>query len=187
MKLYKFLSVLILIPALLLAGCGTTSFSYSAIPKLSALQATATPVADLPAPSSKIVAVDAPKTAAGSSAALAALQGTFEDIYTQVNPSVVNIQVEIGSGTGSSTSRSGGQPFGMPQGQGVQEALGSGFVWDTAGHIATNNHVVGDATKIKVTFWDGSTVPATLVGADPDSDLAVIQVDVSADKPAPSF
>ena len=180
MKLYKLLTVLVLIPALFLAGCGTTTFSLSAMPKLAALQATATPVADLPASPSNIIAVDAPKTTSASSAALAALQGTFEDIYTQVNPSVVNIQVEIGPS--SSNSNSGRLPFGS---QGVQEALGSGFVWDTAGHIVTNNHVVGDASKITVTFSDGSTVDAKLVGADPNSDLAVIQVDVAADKLRP--
>jgi S1-C subfamily serine protease len=56
-------------------------------------------------------------------------------------------------------------------------AEGSGFVWNTQGHIVTNNHVVAGATKIEVTFADGRTVSATLVGTDPDSDLAVIQVD----------
>jgi serine protease Do len=59
----------------------------------------------------------------------------------------------------------------------VAQALGSGFVWDADGHIVTNNHVVDGATKITVTFADGTEVPATLVGHDPDSDLAVIKVD----------
>jgi serine protease Do len=65
-------------------------------------------------------------------------------------------------------------------GPGQQTALGSGFVWDTAGHIVTNNHVVDGATQISVTFADGTTASAKLVGADPDSDLAVIQVSVPA-------
>ena len=54
---------------------------------------------------------------------------------------------------------------------------GSGFVWDTQGNIVTNNHVVEGATRINVTFADGRSVPATIVGRDPDSDLAVIKVD----------
>jgi S1-C subfamily serine protease len=65
--------------------------------------------------------------------------------------------------------------------QQFQSALGSGFVWDTNGDIVTNNHVISGAEKIEVTFSDGTIVPAKLVGADPDSDLAVIKVDVPAD------
>lgn len=62
----------------------------------------------------------------------------------------------------------------MPFSQG----LGSGFVWDEQGHIVTNNHVVENAEKIEVTFNDGTVAEAKLVGADPDSDLAVIKVDL---------
>lgn len=55
---------------------------------------------------------------------------------------------------------------------------GSGFVYDTEGRIITNNHVVENSLKIEVTFIDGTTVQAKLVGRDPYSDLAVIDVDV---------
>jgi 2-alkenal reductase len=88
-----------------------------------------------------------------------ALQATYEQVYQQVSPSVVNIQVSAAS-------------F-----QGQEGGLGSGFVWDTQGHIVTNNHVVEGASQIEVTFMNGETVDAELVGADPDADLAVIQVD----------
>jgi len=54
---------------------------------------------------------------------------------------------------------------------------GSGFIYDVEGHIITNNHVVEDADAIDVTFSDGTTVQAELVGADPYTDLAVIKVD----------
>jgi len=60
------------------------------------------------------------------------------------------------------------------------DAQGSGFVYDMKGRIITNNHVVEDADEILVTFLDGTIVEATLVGTDPYSDLAVIDVDVSA-------
>ncbi len=55
-------------------------------------------------------------------------------------------------------------------------AQGSGFVYDREGRIITNNHVVEDATEITVTFVDGTVLPATVVGTDPYSDMAVIQV-----------
>jgi len=58
-------------------------------------------------------------------------------------------------------------------------ALGSGFVWDTQGDIVTNNHVISGASSMTVTFSDGTTVDASLVGADADSDLAVIKVNPS--------
>jgi serine protease Do len=63
-----------------------------------------------------------------------------------------------------------------------QRGSGSGFVWDEAGHIVTNNHVVEGTDKIEVTFADGTIVPATLVGANRDSDLAVIKVNVPAEE-----
>jgi S1-C subfamily serine protease len=54
--------------------------------------------------------------------------------------------------------------------------LGSGFVYDTEGHIITNYHVVNGASRIDVTFFDGRLARAEVVGMDADSDLAVIQV-----------
>ncbi len=60
------------------------------------------------------------------------------------------------------------------------DAQGSGFVYDLEGRIITNNHVVEDADEIQVTFLDGTIVDATLVGTDPYSDMAVIDVDVPA-------
>ena len=55
-------------------------------------------------------------------------------------------------------------------------SIGSGFVFDTFGRIITNSHVVADAKKIVVTFLDGRSYNAQLVGADPFTDIAVIKV-----------
>jgi len=89
----------------------------------------------------------------------------LQQIYQQVNPSVVAIDVV---GRGSATSV---MPFFGDNGQAQpaipQQALGSGFVWDKDGHIVTNNHVVDGADKISVTFSDGTIVPATLVALIP--------------------
>ena len=67
------------------------------------------------------------------------------------------------------------------QGQLTQpQGIGSGFMLDMGGRIVTNNHVVQDADQLSVTLQDKSTIPAKLVGRDPDNDLAVIQVDPNA-------
>jgi len=63
--------------------------------------------------------------------------------------------------------------------------VGSGFVYDTRGHILTNNHVVEDSDKISVIFWDGVEAKATVVGTDKDSDVAVIKVDNTSYPPLP--
>ncbi len=86
-------------------------------------------------------------------------------VYRKVNPSVVSIENLARVSQDSSTDST------------VPEGLGSGFVWDAAGHIVTNNHVVEGADALRVTFSDGVVLPAEVVGRDPDSDLAVIKVD----------
>jgi S1-C subfamily serine protease len=66
-----------------------------------------------------------------------------------------------------------------------QQALGSGFVIDKAGHIVTNYHVIQGADEIRVSFSNRDTVEAQLVGTDPSTDLAVLQVDTSANALTP--
>ena len=63
-------------------------------------------------------------------------------------------------------------------------SLGSGFVIDASGYVVTNNHVVGDAEEIRVIFADNTHYPATLVGRDPKTDLALLKI--KGDKPFPS-
>jgi S1-C subfamily serine protease len=60
----------------------------------------------------------------------------------------------------------------------VPQGSGSGFVWNKQGHIVTNFHVIYGANAIKVTLGDRSEHHAKLVGADPDHDLAVLQIQV---------
>jgi len=63
--------------------------------------------------------------------------------------------------------------------------IGSGFVYDNRGHILTNNHVVENAEKITVTFFDGVDAAATVVGTDPKADVAVIKVENTNYQPLP--
>lgn len=144
-------------------------------------------------------ATPAPALPAGEAASLlAAYEGVLQNVYAQVNPSVVNIRVLVDQSNVSGFQMPG-LPFdfpGMPELPNAPEennpdlpqygeGLGSGFVWDSQGHIVTNNHVVENADKIEVTFADGTVKQAKLVGADPDSDLAVIRVDSAANDLVP--
>jgi len=112
-------------------------------------------------------------------AGIADLQDALSNLYEAVSPSVVNVRVLM-----SVKSMMPDFPEhpelpnlpDMPDGFGAA-GEGSGFVWDTQGHIVTNNHVVRGATRITVTFADGLTVPAEIVGSDSNSDLAVLKVD----------
>jgi serine protease Do len=99
----------------------------------------------------------------------------MEAVYQKVNPSVVTV-----FNLAAQTSR-----FGGSSGQDVPQGEGSGFVWDTQGHIVTNDHVVSGADKLQVTFADGTQVDATLVGTDPNGDIAVIKVDPNVTKLVP--
>jgi S1-C subfamily serine protease len=69
--------------------------------------------------------------------------------------------------------------------QQVPRGTGTGFVWDAAGHIVTNFHVIQNANGAKVTLADQSSYEATLVGAFPDRDLAVLKIDAPRDKLPP--
>ena len=132
-------------------------------------------------------------------------KASFADLYEQINPSVVYVYVAQ-KVEGSTTSYQidefdFGDIFG-PQfeeffrqfdyndngdGRGRQEqqeeepqltyGSGTGFVWDEEGHIVTNNHVVENAVEITITYSDGIVRDAKVIGTDPDSDLAVLEVE----------
>ncbi len=91
----------------------------------------------------------------------------FANVYESVSPSVVSISV---------VARRPDTGFMNPD-QSVISG-GTGFVLDNEGHIMTNNHVVDGATEIEVSFLDGTLASARIIGLDPDSDLAVLQVDL---------
>ncbi|MGE5254171.1 MAG: trypsin-like peptidase domain-containing protein, partial [Planctomycetaceae bacterium] len=67
------------------------------------------------------------------------------------------------------------------------KGLGSGIIIDPKGHIVTNYHVAGGASQLKVFLSDGSQYPAKLVGGDPKTDLAVIQISAKGNLPYLSF
>ncbi|MGH2981961.1 MAG: S1C family serine protease, partial [Solirubrobacterales bacterium] len=94
------------------------------------------------------------------------------EVYEKAYKSVVEITTTL-----SQPSPMGGEQQASGQ--------GSGFVFDSDGHIATNHHVVDGAQSVSVRFWDGPSYDATVVGSDPSTDLAVIKVDAPADALVP--
>jgi S1-C subfamily serine protease len=129
-----------------------------------AITATAAPeeAAQQAAPASEQVAqAEAqPAVEAASPAVVDVEEQLVIDVYARVSPAVVCITAP--------------QQFG--------ECIGSGFIIDQEGHIVTNDHVATAAQQLLVTLADERTVSAELVGTDPGSDLAVLQIDVPADE-----
>ncbi len=107
-----------------------------------------------------------PASSAGSSDSLLdAYSRAVTGAVELISPSVVNIEVHQSAGRsrpGEPRERRGG---------------GSGFVFTPDGLILTNSHVVHDASRIEVTLSDGRRMPATAIGDDPASDLAVVRID----------
>jgi len=139
-------------------------------------------VAPTPAPAIQVSPVPTP-TAVPLPADASPAEKVASDVYRKVSPSVVYIQVQQSSSGSGVTPRSqipGIPGFPNQPPSGVQVASGSGFVLDKEGHIVTNYHVVDGATNVEVTFIDGTTVRAKVVGTDPSSDLAVVQADVKS-------
>ncbi len=67
----------------------------------------------------------------------------------------------------------------------IPQGSGSGFIWDSKGHVVTNYHVIANANSLSVALSDGSTFPATVVGAEPSKDLAVLKIQAPESKLKP--
>ncbi len=137
-----------------------------------------------------------------ANAIVAAFEQVIGGVHTQVLPSVVNIVVvNRVSADNLPPWLSRPSPFAQPPAPDAQpdqpdmpdeesaapqddfffrNGQGSGFVWDSNGHIVTNHHVVEDAERIIIMFADGAETRAEIVGSDPASDLAVLKIDADA-------
>lgn len=181
-KLFLVVSILVVLS---LSGCAAVPNAVSAVANLGR---SAAPVAQAQATAvpSTTNTNQAQQVAppANVPAGIADLQNALSNLYTTVSPSVVNINVLMSATSGELALPNipehqdiPNMPFGDQGNTPQAAALGSGFVWDNQGHIVTNNHVVEGASRISVTFSDGLTLAAEVVGTDPQSDLAVIKVD----------
>ena len=123
-------------------------------------QGTATPTPELPIPEPQVTETPTTNVVAPN---IVDLNDTLVALYEKVSPGVVSIQFSTTEG----------------------EGLGSGFVVDKQGHIVTNYHVVQDVDSLEVHFASGEKAYAKILGVDPDSDLAVISVDVPEEELMP--
>jgi serine protease Do len=132
------------------------------------------------------VAVVARADTNSSQRAVSQLSNSFADIIEKASPAVVEISM---TRVIKASEQQGNNPFLSDPffrqffgGQGLrprdqrEQGLGSGVIISPAGYIVTNNHVVDKATSLKVTLSDGRDFPAKLVGADPQTDVAVVKI-----------
>ncbi|HET9590355.1 MAG TPA: trypsin-like peptidase domain-containing protein [Anaerolineales bacterium] len=110
----------------------------------------------LPAQPTPVLQIEATAPALPTPADPAEAGSTLEALYQQVLPGVVSIQTEVSEG--------------------------SGFVFDSEGHVITNQHVVEGANNVEVTFASGFKARGMVIGTDADADIAVIRVDAPADQ-----
>ena len=103
-----------------------------------------------------VVRIDVTPPVLPTSVDPAEMDSTLEALYAQVLPGVVSIQ--------------------------TSQSEGSGFVFDSDGHIVTNQHVVEGTTQVEVAFASGFRAYGTVIGSDADADIAVIKVDAPADQ-----
>lgn len=175
-KLFPYILIILLMTALL--GCKLTLpwsiERQEPTPRPTPIVIIVTPTeTHIPTPTASPVSTQAPpQTPAAPEEPVNALEAQIEAVYEQTAPAVVNITTQIIA-----------YDFFMrpvPQ-EGVS---GSGFLYDTGGHIITNYHVVQNAESVLVALADGRSYPAEIIGADPSNDLAVIRIEAD-DLPQP--
>lgn len=96
-------------------------------------------------------------------------------IMTPAEVYATNVESTVGITTSITTNY-----WGYPT---TSAASGSGFIYSADGYILTNHHVIDGSSSITVSFYDGTTTPATLIGYDESNDIAVLKVDVKNLKP----
>jgi S1-C subfamily serine protease len=153
---------------LVAAGAAGAAIALGVVAAVGALGTTSTTIREVAAP---------PDTEPASFARASAPM-TIHQIYVRAAPGVVEVTATQRVTTAPDPFS---DPFGFlgPQIR-TEQALGSGFVLDKAGHVVTNYHVVQGATRVEVSFSNDERLPARVIGRDPSTDLAVLEVKVPA-------
>ena len=108
-------------------------------------------------------------------AELAEVERATISLFEQASPSVVQV---VGAGPGAGPTDLEGESVG-------REQSGTGVVWDGAGHVVTNNHVVAGTREVAIRFASGEVVGASIVGTAPNYDLAVVRLRDTRNLPRP--
>ena len=140
--------------------------------------------------------------AADAGVAMTTMQGGFADLVSEVRPAVVNVHVTRAIRPTAHSRMKWPRPgmelpevfrhfwptpeFAMP-GMPRAEGVGSGFIVDASGLIVTSHHVVKGAESVTVTLQDGRKLEARVVGVDPKTDLALLEVDAGGSLPVVEF
>lgn len=154
-RLFALLGILTFVVIIGLFAAGNLSWSP-------AYQAGA---ADSLAPARSALTAQSPVLIVNDEGGLLPTQERLTEMYRFISPSVVNIQVTRPASAGSTI-------LPIPQ-----EGQGTGWIWDTDGHIVTNHHVVEGATAITVFFPNGLWAEGQVVATDDQADLAVVSVE----------
>jgi serine protease Do len=133
--------------------------SLAPSPEASAVATPSAASSAIPAASPSVAVSPAPSTAADPNAVIVA-------VAARVSPAVVTITTDVGGSISN--------PFALPA-----TGVGSGFIFDPAGWILTNDHVVEGANSITVTLKGGRQLAGRVAAADPSADLAVVKVDAT--------
>jgi serine protease DegS len=113
-------------------------------------------------------------TGAGAGLLAQSDSGSFAPAVRRSAPAVVSLYTR----QAAPAARGGARPASQERAR-YREGLGSGVIVDTAGHIITNQHVIQNSQQVRVQLADGREAPAELVGSDPDTDLAVLRIELA--------
>src|SRR5690349_16536052 len=123
----------------------------------------------------------APRDGTPSSASGDGAPRSYADAVARTSAAVVNIYTQRLVSERTLPQQFGGGLFGenWPNfRQRVERSLGSGVIIDKLGHVVTNNHVISDAASIVVQIADGRSVRAKVVGRDPETDIALLKIEL---------
>jgi 2-alkenal reductase len=99
------------------------------------------------------------------------------ELFERVSPSVVQVAARSGAASPLSEDEGGEASSGA--------ASGTGFIWDSDGHVVTNNHVVQNGSEVAVRFSSGEVARAEIIGVAPNYDLAVLKIRSARKLPPP--
>ncbi|MGA0798947.1 MAG: S1C family serine protease [Steroidobacteraceae bacterium] len=164
-------------------GFVTIAVRHDALALLGLRAPTTATSPELSAPTEAIDGVASPEGASQEVAEEAAtpLEGSYSSAVRLAAPAVVNIYVErvVAERVPYNFLQDPFGEFWPRYRRRVEQSLGSGVIVDPSGQIVTNHHVIADANQIRVQLADGRVAEAKVVGRDPDTDLALLRIDLA--------